>query len=296
MTSRNGSLLDPGFLSRVERLTLRARRVLDSRRQGEKRSRRTGSGLLFDSHRGYVEGDDLRYLDWDLLARLDRPFMKQFQRESDLTIHLLIDRSRSMAFGRPDKFNASLRLAAVLAYIGLTSLDRVGVVMVGGDGMRSHGPVRGKGAFFSLLHFLESARPDNAGSPAAGLRMHAAAGNPGLAVMFSDFLDPELPAGLLPHIARKNELAMVQVLANEELLPPYDGDIRLVDSENGQPVEVSLGEREKQAYLSRLEENRLTLHRFAMKHGAAALRLPSDMPLEEAVWDHLLQATFVEKN
>jgi uncharacterized protein (DUF58 family) len=287
-------LLDPAFLARVERLSLQIRRVLRGERHGEKRNRRQGIGLLFAGHRGYVSGDDLRYLDWDLLARLDRPYMKRFEQETDLTVNLLIDASRSMSFGTPAKFTVASRLAAVLAYVALTSLDRVGVGLLDGSGVRLHGPGRGRGAFYPILRFLEQGRPVGSGPVEKGLRIHAAAGTPGLTVLFSDFLDPSLPAALAGHAHRRHELALIQVLCREEIDPPYDGDLRLLDSESGAPMEVTVGPRERNAYLRRLESHRESLRRFAVKHGAASMSIPSDLPLEQAVWDHLLRATFVE--
>lgn len=293
MSDGGHGLLDAAFLSRVERLSLQIRRVLRGERHGEKRSRRHGIGLLFAGHRGYVHGDDLRYLDWDLLARLDRPYMKRFEQETDLTVNLLIDSSKSMSFGDPAKFAMASHLAAVLAYVALTSLDRVGVGLVDGAGVRLHGPGRGRGAFYPILRFLDRGRPDGPGTIEKGLRIHSAAATAGLTVLFSDFLDPSLPSALAGHAHRKHEVAMVQVLSREELDPPFEGDLRLIDSESGDPIEVTLGPRERTAYLERLESHRESLRDFAVKHRAASLSIPSDLPLEQAVWDHLLRATFV---
>lgn len=295
MTDDPQSLLDPTFLKQVQRLGLRARRVLRADRHGARRSRRAGTGLMFAGHRGYVAGDDLRHLDWDLLARLDRPFMKQFEHEPDLTVHLLIDATKSMDFGRPTKFLFAARLAAVLGYIALSSLDRVVVGFVDADGVRLHGPVRGRAGFHSILRFLESGRAQGGGSLERGLRIHAAAGAPGLTVLFSDFFDEGLPRALLPHRFRRHNLALVQVLCPDELEPTLDGDLKLIDAEEAGVTEITVGPRELGAYADRLAAHRDSLRRFALRHSASMLTLPSNAELEQVVWDHLLRATLVER-
>jgi len=294
MRDRHG-LLDPGFLAQLERLTLRARRRFNTIQQGEKRSRRPGSGLEFAGHRGYVPGDDLRHLDWTLLGRLDRPFMKIFEQESALTVHLLVDASRSMAYGEPGKFLAASRLAAALAYIALGSLDRVSVTVFDGRGMKVQGPGRGRGSLFRLLEFLAAQTPDGPGGVEEALRRHAAAAAAGLTFVFSDFLDPDLPRAVLPHRFRRHSLALVQILAPEELDPTLDGDLKLIDAESGEELEVSVGPRERTAYRARIDAHREELRRFAARYGADWVSIASDCPLEDALWDHLLRGSFVAR-
>ena len=288
-------LLEPGFVRELDalrrRLAIRAR----SGALGERSASRRGGAAEFEEHRPYVPGDDLRHLDWDLLARLDRPFMKLFEHEPDLTVHLLIDASRSMDFGTPTKFLFAARLAAVLAYVALASLDRVVVGFVDDDGVRLHGPSRGRAGFYSILQFLESGRARGRGSLERGLRIHAAAGTPGLTVLFSDFFDAALPGALLPHRFRRHSLALVQVLSPDELDPTLDGDLKLIDAEDERATEITVGPRELAAYTARLEAHRDSLHRFALRHAASMLTLPSNATLEQAVWDHLLRATLVER-
>jgi uncharacterized protein (DUF58 family) len=290
VSAETEGLLDPAFLARLGRLRLRSRRPFRGHDAGERRSKRHGAGLEFAGHRSYAAGDDLRQLDWALLARLDRPFMKVYEQEADLTVHLLIDGSRSMGFGIPSKHLAASRLAAALAYIALGSLDRVGVGFFGGGGMRVHGPARGHGAFFRLLQFLESGAADLSGGLGSGLKLHATAAKPGLTFVISDFLDPAYRELLRPHQARRHSLVLVQVLAPEELDPPLEGDLKLIDSETGEEVELTIGYRERKAYLRRLEAQREVLRALALKHAMDLVFVPADLPLEEALWDRVLPA------
>lgn len=289
MTAGDGSLLSPAFLGRLERLTLRSRGLFGGLSAGERRSRRRGAGLEFAGHRAYVAGDDLRHLDWAALARLSRAFVRTFDEERDLTLHLLLDTSRSMSFGAPTKLLAAARVAAALGHVALSSLDRVSAALYDGRGLRLHPPACGKGALLPLLGFLESGAAEGPGGCGRALRLHAATARPGVTVLFSDFLEPGALDDLAPHRSRHHALVLVQVLAPEELEPPVDGDLTLVDSETGETVEVTVGERERTAYLARLSARIEELRKFGARHGLDVFSVRSDLPLEEVVFGHLLR-------
>src|SRR3954462_6433666 len=118
-------LLDPAFLARLEQLELVCRKVFLGRMKGERRSKRKGQSVEFADYRPYVVGDDLRFLDWNLYARLDRLFLRLFMEEEDLHFYLLLDSSLSMDFGTPTKLYYAKQVAAALGFIGLVNLDRV---------------------------------------------------------------------------------------------------------------------------------------------------------------------------
>ena len=94
-------LLDPEFLHKLEQLELVSRKIFVGRMKGERRSKRKGQSVEFADYRNYVVGDDLRFLDWNLYARLDRLFLRLFMEEEDLHFYVLIDNSLSMDFGTP---------------------------------------------------------------------------------------------------------------------------------------------------------------------------------------------------
>jgi len=123
---------EEGFLRRLERLALIARQASAGKTQGERRSQKRGQSVEFSDFRPYVAGDDFRRIDWNAYARLERFFIKLFVEEEDLTVHLLIDASRSMRWGEPQKLWYAAQVAGALGYIALTGLDRVTVTAVGG--------------------------------------------------------------------------------------------------------------------------------------------------------------------
>ena len=121
------ALLDAKFLKQIARLHIRSEDVFRGKFKGERRSLNRGASVEFADYRTYELGDDLRHIDWNVYARLDRLFLKLFNAEEDLPIFILIDNSMSMDFGRPTKLECAKRIAAALSYIGLISFDRVSV-------------------------------------------------------------------------------------------------------------------------------------------------------------------------
>src|SRR5437588_3262247 len=116
-------LLDPQFLARLEQLELVSRKIFLGRMKGERRSKRKGQSVEFADYRNYVIGDDLRFLDWNLYARLERLFIRLFMEEEDLHFHVLIDHSASMGFGDPTKLYYAKQVAAAPGVVGLATRD-----------------------------------------------------------------------------------------------------------------------------------------------------------------------------
>ncbi len=124
-------LLPVELAARLDTVDVISRKMLAGRLQGERRGKRRGRSVEFDDYREYVPGDDLRHIDWNVLARLDKFFIKLFQEEEDLSLDLLIDCSPSMHAGDPSKLLFSARLACALGYLGLVHNNRVSVTCFG---------------------------------------------------------------------------------------------------------------------------------------------------------------------
>src|SRR5258708_5190003 len=152
-------LLEPKFLARLEQLELVSRKIFVGRMKGERRSKRKGQSVEVADYRNYVVGDDLRFLDWNLYARLDRLFLRLFMEEEDLHFYVLLDNSLSMGFGTPTKLHYAKQVAAALGFIGLVNLDRV-IVEAFNDRLTQELPaVRGRRSLWRLLDFLDKLQP-----------------------------------------------------------------------------------------------------------------------------------------
>jgi uncharacterized protein (DUF58 family) len=294
-TEASSSLLDPSFLQRLEALSLVSRRRVRGRQHGERRSLIRGRGIEFDDYRSYEPGDDYRYIDWNIASRLDRLFVKLFSEEEDLDVHLLVDTSRSMAAGTPSKLLLAKRLAAAIGYIGLVNLDRVQVgVFSSGPGPRLS-RLRGRGRAFDLLRFLDGVRPEGATDVNAALRRTLdESARRGLLVVISDLLDPHgYEDGLLRARHQRLQTFVIHVLAEEELNPRLSGELRLIDAETGQAVEMTVDADALRSYAEARDAYLDGLQRFCFRHGIDYLRTTSAVPADALVLRYLRQGGLV---
>src|SRR5260221_4337564 len=146
-------LFDSDFLAKLEYLSLVSKRVFRGSLLAQRRTTQLGSGVEFSDHREYTLGDDFRYIDWNLFARLDELLLKRFREEEDLHVYFLLDCSRSMAYGSPPKFDFARQVTAALAYMALANLDRAGIVAFAADIAGDFPMTRGKDRILSLLQF-----------------------------------------------------------------------------------------------------------------------------------------------
>lgn len=238
-------LFSESTLRKLNQLTLVASRVRAGAVKGERRSSRRGSSVEFADYRNYAPGDDLRRLDWNIYARLERPFIKLFEEEEDLAVYILLDGSRSMDWGDGDlhKFQYAQRLAAGLGAIALASGDSISVgFLQNGRVSAEFGPSRGQIALPRLFSFLEQLQPGGVTDLDASLRQYALKPRrPGLVILISDLLDAGgYQSGLRPMQGRGHDAALIHVLSPDELDPPFSGDLQLVDIESEQTQDISL--------------------------------------------------------
>jgi len=283
------SLFTPEFLAQLERLSLASRRTFRGRVKGERRSPRKGQSVEFSDYRAYGHGDDLRYVDWNIYGRTDRLHVKLFVDEEDLCLHLLVDASSSMDFGRPSKLSYAVRLAAALGFVGLVNLERVGVGVLREQVAEGWPPARGRNQFMGLVDFLANVQPGGRTSLNAGLANYAMrARDAGLVVVMSDLLDPDgYEAGLRALLERRFDIHVVHLLAPDEMNPEFAGDLRLVDSETSEIRELSVDGEALRAYRRRLHEFLERLETFCRTKEIGYHRVITDTPVEGFVLSQL---------
>src|SRR5664279_5939505 len=157
-------LFDEKTRRKLEQLILTAARVRAGGIKGERRSTKRGTSIEFADYRNYTPGDDLRRLDWNIYARLDRPLTKLYEDEEDLAVHLILDTSASMDWGgesEPEwhKFDYARRLIAGLGYVSLTTNDRLIIAALTGNGIQQFGPARGRGYGIRLFNYVNDLKP-----------------------------------------------------------------------------------------------------------------------------------------
>jgi uncharacterized protein (DUF58 family) len=288
-------LLAPEFLRKLERLSLVAKRSFRGQLKGEKRSPRRGSSVEFADYRDYTPGDDLRRVDWNTYARLERLFLKLFMEEEDLHVYLLVDSSRSMGFGEPSKLAYACRVAAALGYVGLTGEDRVGAALFAERPRAYFRPARGRGQVMPLFRFLEGAQPEGETVFGASLREIALrTRRPGIAVVISDGFGSDLEEGLKALLYRKFQVTLLHVLAPEEIDPPLVGDLKLIDAETGETREITVSVGLLRDYRRAVENFCARAQGFCHRYGADYLRAATETPFEDLILTALRRSGLVK--
>jgi uncharacterized protein (DUF58 family) len=283
------TVFDEGFLRQLERLGLLMKQPVRGGLKGGRRSVKRGQSVEFADFRDYTLGDDLRQLDWNVLARLEKLFVKLYVEEEDVTISFLVDASPSMAFGRPPKLVFAKRAAAALGYIALAGEDRVVTVALSGRQARRHAGIRGSGRVFRLLGNLSGIQPSEGPTDLLFAARHAAAmlSGRGVIVLVSDLLDPSADKVIRELAATGSDVVVLHVLAPEELDPQLEGDLRLVDSETGDGIDVTVDLATLDAYRARLGAWQDSLADLAARRRVSYVPLSSATPLADLVFAEL---------
>ncbi len=293
-------IFDEATIRMLDQLVLVADKVRAGQRKGDRRSRKRGTSIEFADYRSYVQGDDLRRLDWNVMARLERPFIKLLEEEEDLAVHLLVDASASMNW--PDdgdlfsvngersenKLAYALRLAGALGHIGLTAGDLTAVTLLSSEGDLTWGPFRGQQNSLRLLQFLETGSGRGITDLNLSLKNYALRGRrPGLLFVLSDLLSPGgYQGGLNALQARGYEIGLIHLLSPDEVEPPASGDLKLVDVETGANAEITLDSTTLDLYRERLRDWQSEIAIYCANRHIHYIPITTDLP-----WDKLVLQT-----
>jgi uncharacterized protein (DUF58 family) len=280
--------VDPVVLARVGNLELVARLVVDGVINGLHRSPFFGASVDFAEHRGYVPGDDIRRVDWKVFARTDKYFLKEFEADSNANFSVLLDVSRSMAFGSPiTKLDYGKTLAACLTYLVHTQRDRVGLVTFD-DAIVSHVPPSAK-HLDVVLHEIDRAkaeRPGQIGPPLKKLAEHF--GRRGIVVIVSDFYaEPdEVFEAIGPIRFRGNDVVLFHVLDPTEVDFSFAEPASFEDLESGEQIPI-VPDALADQYRSLVQEHIAELTRRASAQQVDYTLLTTSMPLDFALFRYL---------
>lgn len=281
---------DESFWKRLSALQLLVRHRAEGQ-AGPWTTRRAGMSLEFAEYREYCPGDDFRYVDWNLYGRLDRLFVKVFHREENIPVYVLIDTSHSMAVG--EKLSYAGELAGALSYIGLKDMNRVGAfafahILIHGVPARS-----GLSHLQKILSFLEGLETDDQTSLSTALEEFSKLPlRRGLVILLSDMLDPGgYEQGLLHLLIKRHEIALVQILAPDDIEPSIHYEARLVDSEGFAEFSVSAGAAAR--YRRKFLQYEQGLETFCRTHQIRYKLLSAARPLEHALFEDLRGVLFV---
>ncbi len=282
-------LIDEEFLRRLANLRFAGHRRRGGRFSGGHASPRSGMSIEFADYRDYVPGDDLRYVDWSIYARLDRLLVKTFVQELDVPVYFLVDTSASMGLGRPPKGIYASRLALALSYLALRSLDRVGLYPFSDRLGDCVPPRHGMAQFSRLLRSLSAVQPHGPTSLArAAADFQAQTRESGVVVLLSDFFSEESLREPLARFAyRGDQVIAIRVLDPAEVLPSLRGPTEFRDVESDERMRLAVGPATVEAYRKRFEEHAESLRREFESRRMRLFPATTNRPLERFIHEDL---------
>lgn len=288
-------LLAPELMARLERLEFVSRKIFRGRMKGERRSPRRGQSVEFADFRNYVAGDDLRFIDWNTYARLDRLFLKLYLEEEDLHFYTLLDGSPSMAFGDPSKLLYAKQLAAALGFIGLTRSDRVKIETLGQPAHHPSPVLRGKRSMWRMLEHIESIDGSETATMDEGIRNFCLRNSGrGICVLISDMLDKNgFESALRRLVAQRMDVFVIHLMSQEELDPSLTGDLRLVDSEDADVAEVTISAPLLKRYHETLNAFVGSVRDFCNRRGVSYMLVNNEVPVERLITEYLVKRGLV---
>jgi len=294
--TQSESLLSSRFMHTLDRLDVMSRKILRGKQQGDRRSKKKGQSVEFADYRNYVVGDDMRFIDWNIYARLDRLFIRLFMEEEDLSVSLVIDASASMNYGNPNKMLYAKRVAAALGYIGLVHHNRVNLyafnntIIDHATGLRGRRPIPQMLEFFDRQHIS----PDTA---AAGnfqqvcKQLTLLQRQPGVIVLLSDFFDKgDLDSALRYLATDRYDVYAIQLISPQEVDPVAAnvvGDLRLRDVEDGDLAEVSVTSALVNRYKTNLQAWCQHVRDQSLRRGIMYLMSETSVPFDTLVLKYL---------
>jgi uncharacterized protein (DUF58 family) len=289
-------LIDSKFLEKLERLAIQWQKSFPGLVGGHNISHFAGPGQEFLDHRQFHHGDDLRAVNWRAYLRLEKLFLKMFQVEPRIPVRIMLDCSNSMITGGVGKFDYARRLAAALCYIGLVRLDTICIQPFAeelGDSFLCGG---GRHRFIPAVNFLQDLKPGGRTNYFQVARDFISKyPQRGLLIVVSDFLDDSGCEKPLQYLADfGHELMLLHVWCEEDRLPPWDGQLELVDAETGSMLEIGFDDDSRLNYTQAFDEYAKAIQRIGLRNSGRYVGLSTGTPIEEAIFGPMARSGGVQ--
>jgi len=283
-------IFDNDFFRRLNKINLNVNLRLSNGAQGGRKSKSKGVSVEFSDFREYTPGDDFRRVDWNAYGRFDKLFIKVFMEEREGVFNLFIDKSKSMDFGKNNKRKTALQILGALSYVALNNLDRVYINVADEGNLSLLRSGTGKKGFQMILKELEKIEFNGATRLSESICKRKIT-NKGVSVIVSDFFNNEgvesLEQGLKYLAYKKQQIILIQVLAEEEENPSLEEEITLIDSETKEKIKLNLNYKMIQAYKEELKKYNEKLEKLAMKYGGTLVAVNTNKSIEEIILNDL---------
>ncbi len=275
--------IDPQILTSINNLELAAKTVVEGFLIGSHSSQMPGSGMEFSQYRSYQPGDDIRTIDWKLFARSDRYYIRESEIETNITVRIIVDATKSMAFSEKgvSKLNYALLTAASLLWLANKQGDAIALETISDNKVETFNTRREALQIHRLLYALENVSPKGTWPTEYSIEPE----HKELIIFISDFYEKhdEMKTLLGKFSALKNDVIMMHIIGEEEQTFPYSGYLRFKDLEEGETVEVDTKQvREEyiQSYQKGLEQIRFQMLEKKIDYERFLLNEPIDLSLQ----------------
>jgi len=284
--------LDPKTLDRIKRMDVRARLVVEGFITGNHRSPYNGFAVEFATHREYSPGDDLRHIDWKVWSKTDRLYIKEYEEETNLKCHVILDCSKSMRYGEESgwsKFDYAATAAASLTYLLQQQQDAVGLIMFSNKIDKMLKPSSSPSHLKLMLHELDQTEPDDQTDvDDVFQQLSGQIRRRGLVVLISDlFLDiADLAKALQQFRLRRHEVIVFHVMHGDELTFPFEENTKFRGLEDS--IELLTEPRAlKEAYLESVNKFLGDVRKTCAASGVDHLLVDTSKPLDAVLSSYL---------
>jgi uncharacterized protein (DUF58 family) len=280
-------MIDTQFLEGLGKFNLIVRKRVTSNYSGSRKSIYQGRGLIYKDHRVYAPGDDFRAIDWKVYARTDDLMIKNYEEEKNLVMHILVDKSASMKYGKSSnlsKFDYASMLGVGYAYLALKNNDKFQFATFSSD-LEVYQPRRGMSQLISMVDYLNNIKLSGKTEILKiAQRYKKFISSRSLVVFISDFLAPldEIKEAL-DYLAG-NEVILIQVLDHTEKNPDIEGDFKLKDSESSIMMRTYFSPKLKEDYMERLEKHISDIEHECTIKGMEFYSITTDTPIFDAFY------------
>jgi len=278
-------LVDSQLLKKIERLKLNSNMILHLGSTGERKSISKGSSVEFSDFREYIPGDDFRKIDWNAYMRFEKLFLKLFVEEREAQINIIIDNTLSMDFGDKNKLFVAKQISCLLSYVTISGMDRVNINYLDNGKLKSSGFISGKNNFNKIVKVLDSIEPQSG----CDLFQELLKANfkKGISIVLSDCFSENRIEGIKYLNYLKQDVCLIQILEKGEISPIHSGEVRLIDKESGEKVDVSISkavlENYHKRYLDFVQEIKDVCNKYGNKH----IVISSECSIDEILFDKL---------
>jgi len=274
-------MIDTSFLNQLDKFNLIINKRVTSKYTGQRKSIAQGRGVVFKDHRLYAPGDDFRTIDWKVFARTDNLYVKNYEEERNLTVHIIVDRSASMNFGKqPTKFDYASMLGIGFAYLAMKGNEKFQFSTFA-DTIEVFQPRKGMSQLASMVHYLTNLKPGgNSKLKDAIIHYKRLIGTKALIVLISDFLvDIAEVRATLWMLGKHHEIKVIQVLDPVEKELRFRGDFKFEDSETKEKLRVFISPRLRSLYQQQLENHIASIEKSCTQLGIKFYSVTTDTPI-----------------